>query len=71
MSYTKVIYEDELKDFLNNFKSLVMNEQIPDLNNKKEMMTFIILLEKHLKETLTTTLIYDVRRAIAGEHFKP
>lgn len=70
MAYTKVIYIDELDDFLKKFRDLVSKDKIPDLENKEELLNFVTLFERQLKESMNTTQIFDVRFAKGGRPFK-
>lgn len=70
MGYAQIIYRDELDTFLKNFKEMVMNNRIPEVKNKKEMLMFIILFEKQLEESVTLAAAYDLRSSILGTPFK-
>jgi hypothetical protein len=70
MGYAQIIYRDEIDTFLKNFKEMVMNNRIPEIKNKKEMLMFLILFEKQLDESVTLSAAYDLRSAMLGTSFK-
>lgn len=61
MSYVRVIYKDELDNFINNFKDLLDRNIIDSGYDRKKVLTFLNLFVKHLDESVTSTVIMDLR----------